>query len=301
MGHALALVFAKGGNRVFLTDISNEVLAKARELIRSHLGTLAESQEPMDDPDVIMERIHTSTNYKEFARDSDLVIEAIIEEVEAKRTLFHELPHCVGERTVVASNTSYLNVFSLAPAALQERLVITHYFNPPYLVPLVEIVGGPETDPMIISQISDWLEGMGMVAVVLKKFVPGYVVNRLQRAIGREVLYMMDEGFAGPEEIDRAVKACLGIRLPVLGVVRRIDFAGLDMAVRALKAPSIGLATEDRLSPTLMRLVEHGHLGVKTGKGFFDYGDKPLAEVLKERDVKLIQVGRLLRRLGEIR
>lgn len=300
MGHALALVFAKGGNRVFLTDISNEVLKKAGELIRSHLETLAEYKELMDAPDVIMERIHTSTDYKDFGRDSDLVLEAIIEDVEAKRTLFHELPHCVGEQTIVASNTSYLNVFSLAPAALQERLVITHYFNPPYLVPLVEIVGGPETNPMMISQISDWIEGMGMVAIVLREFVPGYIVNRLQRAIGREVLYMIDEGFASPEEIDRAVKACLGIRLPVLGIVRRIDFAGLDMAVRALKAPSIGLATEDRLSPTLMKLVEQGHLGVKTGKGFFDYSDQPLAQVLKERDAKLIQIGRLLRQLGEI-
>jgi 3-hydroxybutyryl-CoA dehydrogenase len=300
MGHALALVFAKQGNTVFLTDISNEVLVKARELIRSHLETLAEFNELVVPPDVIMGRIHTSTEFADSVPDSELVLEAIIEDVEAKKTLFDRLCTYVGDDAVVASNTSYLDVFSLAPAALQERLVVTHYFNPPYLVPLVEIVGGPETDPTIVPQVRDWLESMGLVPVVLRRFIPGFIVNRLQRAIGREVLYMIDEGVASPEEIDRAVRASLGVRLPVLGVVRRIDFAGLDMAVRALEAPPIGLATEGRLSPTLMELVEQGHLGVKTGRGFFDYGDKPLAEVLEERDAKLVQIGRLLRQLGEI-
>jgi 3-hydroxybutyryl-CoA dehydrogenase len=111
---------------------------------------------------------------------------------------------------------------------------------------------------------------------------------------------MIDEGFADPAEIDRAVKASMGIRLPVLGVVARYDYAGLDMAVRALNAPPIGLATEDRLSPSLVKLVKQGHLGVKSGRGFFVYTSKPLSETLRERDIKLIQVRRLLRNMGEV-
>lgn len=300
MGHAIASVFAQGGNVVFLTDISEGVLKQARQLITSHLETLAHSEELKEVPDEIMRRIVTSTDYKLFARESDLVIEAIIEDMEAKRKLFHELTEHVGDRTIVASNTSYLDIFPLAPASLQKRLLITHFFSPPYIIPLVEIVGSLETDPIIISRVRDFLKSLGMTPVTLKKFIPGFIVNRLQRALGREVLHMIDEGFADPEEIDRAVKASLGIRLPILGVVARYDYAGLDMAVRALKAPSIGLAIEDRLSSTLLKLVEQGHLGVKTGKGFFDYSDKPLNEILRERDIKLIQLRRILRNIREI-
>jgi 3-hydroxybutyryl-CoA dehydrogenase len=301
MGHGIALIFARAGLDVFLTDISEEVLAKAKELIRSHLQTLADCGEPGEDPSTVMKHITTTLDYKAGARQSDLVVEAIVEDTEAKRKLFRELAAVISDSAIVASNTSYLNIFPLAPEKLQKRLVITHFFNPPYIVPLVEIVGSAQTNPGIPPQLSDWLNGLGMVAVVLKKFVPGFIVNRLQRAIGREVLHMIDEGFADPEEIDRAVKASLGVRTPILGVVARYDFAGLDMAIRALKAPSLGLASEDRMSPTLVNLVNQGHLGVKSGKGFFDYSDKPLTDVLKERDLKLIQVRKLLRQLGEIR
>jgi len=300
MGHALALIFAQAGSRVFLTDISERVLKQARELIGSHLKTLADSEEIRESPDLIMDRIETSTDYKIFVRESDLAIEAIVEEVEAKRKLFNEMCDHIGNRTIVTSNTSYLNIFSLAPASIQKRLLITHFFNPPYIVPLVEVVGSPETDPEMISRVCHFLTSAGLTPVVLKKFIPGFIVNRLQRALGREIFYMIDEGFADPEEIDRAVKASLGIRLPILGVVARYDHAGLDMALRALKAPPIGLATEDRISPTLLKLVEKGHLGVKSGKGFFDYSAKPLEEFLRERDSKLLKVRRILRELGEI-
>jgi 3-hydroxybutyryl-CoA dehydrogenase len=300
MGHGIALVLARAGIDVFLTDLNDEILGKAKELICSHLQTLAEGEGGGEDPATVLKRITPTTDYKAGAKRSDLVVEAIIEDTEAKRKLFSELSTVLKEPTIVASNTSYLDIFPLAPEKLQERLVITHYFNPPYVVPLVEIVGSDKTNPKIPGQVGDWLKSIGMVAVVLKRFVPGFIVNRLQRAIGREVLYMIDEGFAEPEEIDRAVKASLGVRTPILGVVARYDFAGLDMAVRALKAPSIGLASEERMSPTLMKLVEQGHLGVKSGKGFFDYRNQPLSTVLKERDIKLLQVRKLLRELGEI-
>jgi len=301
MGHALALIFAHGGNRVFLTDINERVLKHARELIGSHLKTLADSEELRETPDLIMGRIETAIDYKTFVQKSDLAIEAIVEESEAKRKLFNEMCDHIGDRTIVASNTSYLNIFPLAPASIQKRLLITHFFNPPYIVPLVEIVGSSETDPEMVSRVFDFLKISGMTPIVLKKFVPGFIVNRLQRALGREVFYMIDEGFADPEEIDRAVKASLGIRLPILGVVARYDHAGLDMSVQAQKGPPIGLATrEDRLSPTLLKLVEQGHLGVKSGRGFFDYSNKPLSELLRERDMKLIQVRRLLRKMGEV-
>ena len=300
MGHALAIVFAKGGLEVFLTDIDRGKLDQARILIKSYLefsfsqGLVAES------PEAILERIKTENTWESFAPKTDFIIEAIIEDVEAKRELFQRLARDIGPETIVASNTSYLDVFPLAPDSIQERLLITHFFSPPYLIPLVEIIGGPRTKPAAIDEVALLMKDMGMTPVTLKKFLPGFIVNRIQRAIGREALYLIDEGFAEPAEIDRAIKASMAIRLPVLGIFGRYDFAGLDMAVRALKAPSLGLASEDRLSPQLLKLVTDGHLGVKSGKGFYNYENRSPAEVFKERDAKLIKIIKILRELWEI-
>jgi 3-hydroxybutyryl-CoA dehydrogenase len=300
MGHALAIVFAKGGLEVFLTDIDREKLDQARNLIRSYLEFSFSQGLVKESPEAILERIKTEITWESFAQRSDFIIEAIIEEVEAKRELFHRLARDIGPETIVASNTSYLDVFPLAPDSIQERLLITHFFSPPYLIPLVEIVGGPRTKPAAVGRVVGLMKDMGMTPVTLKKFLPGFIVNRIQRAIGREALYMIDEGFAEPAEIDQAVKASVAIRLPVLGIFGRYDFAGLDMAIRALKAPSLGLAKEDRLSPRLLKLVTDGHLGVKSGKGFYSYEDRPATEVFKERDAKLIKIIKILRELGEI-
>ncbi len=300
MGHALAIVFAKGGLEVFLSDIDRGKLDQAKNLIKSYLEFSFSQGLVVEPPEAILKRIKTEITWESSARKSDFIIEAIIEEVEAKRELFHSLAGNMGPETIVASNTSYLDVFPLAPDSIQERLLITHFFSPPYLVPLVEIVGGPRTKPAAVDKAVELMKDMGMTPVTLKKFLPGFIVNRIQRAIGREALYMIDEGFAEPAEIDRAIKASVAIRLPVLGIFGRYDFAGLDMAVRALKAPSLGLATEDRLSPRLLKLVAGGHLGVKSGRGFYSYENRPPAEVFKERDAKLIKIIKILRELGEI-
>ena len=300
MGHALAILFARCGLKVFLTDIERQKLDQARHLIQSYLDfAFAEGliQEP---PEEIQKRIDMSEGREPFISQTDLVLEAIVEDVEAKTKLFHSLAREVGPETLVASNTSYLDIFPLAPDSIQDRLLITHFFSPPYLVPLVEIIGGPRTNPEAVEKATLLMKRAGMTPVALKKFLPGFIVNRIQRAIGREALFLIDEGYAEPAEIDRAIKASVAIRLPVLGIFGRYDFAGLDMAVRALKAPSLGLATEDRLSPRLLKLVADGHLGVKSGKGFYSYEGRPAAKVFKERDAKLIKILKLLKELGEI-
>lgn len=299
MGHAIAMIFAMGGKNVFLTDIKEEALKQAKELIYTSLRTLEDLGECAEKPEEIMQRIIISNKYEICVEKSDMVVEAIIEDVEAKKKLFDELARCIKDTTIVASNTSYLNIFPLAPSSLQHQLLIAHYFSPPYIIPLVEIVPGPKTDKLLLLKADKWLKDVGMTTVIMNKFVPGFIVNRIQKAAQREVLYMIDEKIADPKEIDRAVKATLGIRLPILGLFAKLDFTGLDMVARALNVPSIGLANEERKRP-VMDLVERGQLGVKSGKGFYDYTDRSLSEVLRERDVKLIQVLKLLRKLGEV-
>jgi 3-hydroxybutyryl-CoA dehydrogenase len=178
---------------------------------------------------------------------------------------------------VIASNTSGLDIFSIADVKRPERLIITHFFVPPHIIPLVEIVPGSKTSPEVVSFTRQLMEKIGKSPIVLNEFVPSFIVNRIQNAMGTAVLEMLEKGWASPEDIDRAVKYSLGVRLPVIGVVQTIDFNGLDLIGDILK--SIG-----RESPFIRKRVEQGHLGVKTSKGIYDYGDRSEAEILRKRD-----------------
>ncbi|HSB04825.1 MAG TPA: 3-hydroxyacyl-CoA dehydrogenase NAD-binding domain-containing protein, partial [Thermodesulfobacteriota bacterium] len=243
----------------------------------------------------ILDRIHFSSSL-EAAGEVDLVIEAISEDPKAKKKLFQSLDRICPARTILASNTSYLNIFKLVKTNRAERILIAHWWAPPHLLPLVDVVKGPKTSMETVMTIKGVLLKLGKKPVVMNKFIPGYIVNRLQRAMAREIFHLLDEGYTSPEDIDTAVKSSLGIRIPVVGVVQRYDFTGLDLALSFDKNPSIHLVSRDVLPKTLSRLVKKGYLGVKTGRGFYDYSSKPIAEVLRERDVKLIELLKFLRR-----
>ena len=299
MGHSLAMVFAQNGHHeVDLVDINQEILKGALEIIRSNLKTLRETMliTGKSIPG-ILSRIHPSTSL-DVAKRSDLVIEAISENPKAKKKLFLLLEELCPPRTIFASNTSYLNVFALTPAVRPSKMLITHWWAPPHLIPLVDVVKGPETSHETIETIRGLLLKLGKVPVVMEKFIPGFIVNRLQRAMAREIFYLLDHGYATPEQIDLAVKNSLGIRIPVAGVVQRYDFAGLDLALAFEKNPSIHLVSRSRPYETLIRLVEKGHLGVKSGKGFYDYSSQKTSEILRERDVKLIETIKFFKRKG---
>jgi 3-hydroxybutyryl-CoA dehydrogenase len=285
MGHGLALVMARAGHKVVLSDVDRTILDRAMKLIEGHLLMFVE-MERMDGAEVpkVMGRIGTATGL-DGLEGKDLVLESISEDREIKRAFYREAAERCSLKTIVASNTSYLNVFELAPKSLQERLLISHFFAPPYLIPLVEIVKGPGTLHETALRMREILRRAGQKPVILEKFVPGFIVNRIQRAIGREVFHLIDEGYAEPEEIDRAVLASLGIRIPVLGVVRRYDFGGLDLAAKILSNPSIGLVNEDRPSRTLNDLLDKGHTGVKSGKGFYDYGGEDIGQIYRRRRI----------------
>jgi 3-hydroxybutyryl-CoA dehydrogenase len=295
MGHGLALLFALGGSGVCLVDVSRDRLDRSMELIRSHLKGLDLHRQYDIAMDDVLALITPEPALGERVAQSDIVVEAIVEKADAKRKLFHALGPLVGAETIVASTTSYMNVFSLAPEELQTRLLIAHFYNPPYIIPLVEIVPGPRTAPAVLGRVKNSLESLQMACITMKKYIPGFIVNRLQRALGREIFHLIDEGVADPAEIDRAVKASLAIRLPVMGVVARYDFAGLDATLNNLRGEPIHLASGEDRSLALERLVEQGHYGVKTGRGFFDWSSRDLPDLLRERDLRLLQVRSLMK------
>mgnify|MGYP005849547559 CR=1 FL=1 len=294
MGHGIGLLLALSGCEVRLVDLSRERLGLAMRLIESHLNGLKLHRDYGMEADAVLKRITPGQDLGEPMPELDLIVEAVVEKAEAKRELFHHLGRSTGADIIIASTTSYLDVFSLAPEELQPRLLIAHFYNPPYIIPLVEIVPGPRTDPAAVAEVRRFLENQKMTCITMKKYLPGFIINRLQRALGREIFHLIDSGAAEPAEIDRAAKASLAIRFPVMGVVARYDFAGLDATLNNIKGEPIHLASGSDLSPTLERLVDEGRYGVKTGRGFFDWSGRDLEELLRERDLRLLQVRRLM-------
>ena len=295
MGHGLALLFALGGSVVRLVDVSQDRLERAMALIRSHLSGLNLHREYDIEMEKVLQQIAPEPGLGERISEADFIVEAIVEKADAKQALFHELGRRAGPETIVASTTSYMNVFSLAPEELQQRLLIAHFYNPPYIIPLVEIVPGPRTEPAVLGKVKEHLEGLQLTCITMKKYIPGFIVNRLQRALGREIFHLIDAGVADPIEIDRAAKASLAIRLPVMGVVARYDFAGSDATWNNIQGEPIHLASGDDQSAAVKRLVDAGHYGVKTGQGFFDWRGRDQKELLQERDLRLLQVRKLMK------
>ena len=295
MGHSLAQTFAQGGYPVALVDVNRETLDRAASLIASNLRTLEDLKLlDREKGKEIIERIHPLTSLEEGARDADLAIEAISEDPGAKEELFERLETLCPSKTIFASNTSYLNIFEFKTLKRLEKIIITHWYAPPHIIPLVDVVKGPRTSRETVETVKNLLTKLGKKPVIMDKFIPGFIVNRLQRALAREIFHLLDNGYSTAEDIDTAVKASLGIRIPILGVVQRYDFAGIDLAYQFMKNPSIHLVSEDKPSETVKKLVDRGHLGIKSGRGFYDYSGKKMEEIMRDRDIKLIKLKNFL-------
>jgi 3-hydroxybutyryl-CoA dehydrogenase len=283
MGHSIAQVFAQAGIEVQLMDLRSDILERAMDRIRSNLGTLVEFGRVREDQvDTILGRIRPSTALPGTGEGIDFAIEAVVEIPEIKRRLFSQLDEIFPDDTVIASNTSSLDIFSIAEVKRPERLVVAHWFAPPHIIPLVEVVPGPKTRPEAVSFTAGLMERIGKRPMVMKTFVPSFIVNRVQNAISRAVWEMLEHGWATPEEIDLAVKLVLGVRLPVVGVVQTSDFTGLDLVYDIMKS-------QNRLNPLIEEKVKMGHLGAKTSKGIYDYEGRTENEILKKRDERYIK------------
>ena len=297
MGHALALVFCLGGHRVRLTDSNPETLRRAPALMNTALDTLREAGEvPASAPQGgIGQAVRLCETLAETVAGADLVVEAIIETEAAKRALFAQLEGLMRKDAILASNTSQLDIFPLVPQGLRPRTLIAHWYTPPYLVDLVDVVGGPHTDPAAVETVRAMLAAMGKAPLVFGKFVPGYIANRIQAAIAAEVYSLLDAGLVTPEEVDLSVIHGLALRLPVLAVLAKADFTGLPLVNTVLTNGSYTPPPPPTQSPTLDHLVAEGRTGVMAGKGFFDWGGQRPEELFRERDRRLLKLKRALR------
>jgi 3-hydroxybutyryl-CoA dehydrogenase len=302
MGHALALVHALGGCRVALQDVSAAARARAPALIDAALATLVAGGEIAPaDADAARARVTVTDDLAAALADRDLVVEAVVEDPAVKRALFAGIDAHAPAHALIASNTSYLDIFPMVPPSRARGTLIAHWYTPPYLVDLVDLVGGEATDPQAIETLRALYAGWGKKPVVLRRFIPGYVANRLQAALSREVNWLLDEGYATPQDIDDAVIHGLALRMPVLGHLMKADFTGLDMTRRALANATVVPAPDRRRCEALETLLAAGRGGVMSGAGFFDYGGRPPDALFRARDERLLSLKRHLRALGGIR
>ena len=291
MGHSIAQVFAQAGIDVFLVDLKEEVLEYALDRIRSNLGTLTRFGLTFsEDKETILSRIHPTLKISDGAEKVDFALEAVVEVPEVKRDVFLELENACPKDLVMASNTSSLDIFEIAQLTRPERLLVAHWFAPAFIIPLVEVVPGPDTDSETIRFTVELMERIGKRTLTMKKFVKSFIVNRIQIAIARVVWEILENDWATPEDIDLAIKLTLGIRLPIIGVVQHADFTGLDLAYNIQKA-------RGEVVPLVEEKVKQGHFGAKTGKGLYDYGDRTETEILETRNILFLK---MLKYLEEI-
>jgi 3-hydroxybutyryl-CoA dehydrogenase len=284
MGNSIAQTFAGAGIEVNLVDVGDEALGRAMGMIRSSLEVMAESGKvPGGDVDDVLSRIHPSTDLEMSAQGVDFVVEAVPEVQEVKKETFARLDEILGGEVIIASNTSGLDIYSFAEVTKPERLLIAHWFLPPHIIPLVEVVPGPSTSPGAVAFTAALMERLGKVPVVMKGFTRAFIVNKIQNMIALAVFELLGSGLVEPEDIDKAVKNSLGIRLPVVGVVQSMDFTGLDLVLDVMK--SYGFANE-----FIAGKVKEGQLGAKTARGIYDYGGRTEAEILAKRDRRYLEM-----------
>lgn len=300
MGHGLALVYALGGHDVTLTDTSPATLARAPGLIEAARHSLAAAGEipGTQTAQKLASAIRCEPDLAATVRGAELIVEAIVEQPEAKRALYDKLDTLAAPETILASNTSYLDVFPLIPQHRQKRALIMHWYTPPYLVDLVDIVPGPGTDPAVLAAMRALAKSLGKVPIVFRKFISGYVANRLQSAIALEVYSLLDEGVVTAEEIDQSVIHGLSLRMPVLAVLAKADFTGLPLSRDALANRTYDPPPPRDHCDTIDKLTAQGHTGVMSGKGFFDWGGRSPEELFRERDRKLLALKQAFRAIG---
>jgi 3-hydroxybutyryl-CoA dehydrogenase len=299
MGPGIALTLTLGGVRSTILGRTAESAAAGLERAHTQARVLLDNE--LVGPERIaraLEILDASCNFDGAVGAADLVVESAPEDMEFKQDLFAKLDAATCPSAVLASNTSGLSITAIASRCERpERVLTTHFWNPPHLMPLVEVVKGEKTSDEVAQAVRDLLAACGKTPVVVKKDRPGQLGNRLQMALVREAVNIVAEGIADAEDVDTVAKNGFGIRLPAYGIFEHQDVVGLDLAIRVVEYVARDLYNEPRAPEYMRELLRQGHLGAKTGRGFYDWSSKSADEVKARRDAFLVEVLRYRRSL----
>jgi 3-hydroxyacyl-CoA dehydrogenase len=291
MGPGIAQMFAIGGREVTMWTRSEDTREKAKATLHKSLETFAEEDLiAASDVEKIFARVNFALTVEEAVKGADFIQETIVENKDAKLELFKQLDGILADDVIIASNTSGLNVFELIPERRLKQAVIAHWYAPPQLIPLVEVVKAEQAPQEFADVTVQLLEACGKTPVLMKKFVRGYIANRMQMCLNQEVFYLLDNGYCSPEDIDLAVKASFIPRAVVLGICKRIDFGGVDMTANNFRNKSYNPPNITEMPEVLKTMESNNELGLKTGKGFYDYSGKDKQELLAKRDKQLFEI-----------
>jgi 3-hydroxybutyryl-CoA dehydrogenase len=262
MGHGIAQVFAAQGHAVSVYDPSEASLATLKERIRTNLKQLGQAESAT-------EHVTPCPVLRDAVRDADFIVEAALEDLPLKQRLFADIEQHAPAHAILASNTSVIPITQIMRGLRDRgRAVGTHWWNPPYLVPLVEVIGTEWTSADAIDRTVELHISIGKTAVHVKKDVPGFVGNRLQHALWREAISLVENGICDAETVDTVIKASFGRRLGVLGPLENADLVGTDLTLAIHRTVLPHIDRTPGPSPYLEALVAAGKLGMKSGEGF---------------------------------
>ena len=286
MGPGSAVALATHGVAATILSRSEQGAAAGLARALEQVDTLAEHDlVDAEKANWARENLHCSTDLDAVAAEADIVIESAPEDMALKQDLFARLDRVAKPDAILTTNTSSLSINEVASkCAKPERVLTTHFWNPPYLMPLVEIVRGDRTSDETVADTKALLERCGKSVVVVQKDRPGQLGNRLQHAMVREAIHIVAEGIASAEDVDTAVKTGFGLRFPVYGLFEHQDAVGLDLVQAIQDYTNPDLAADRASHPMLNRMVADGELGVKSGKGFLDWSKHDWDEVRERRD-----------------
>jgi len=296
MGASMAQIFARHGYDVELYDISDEALERGRNLVSLNQATQVTAGDlTQEESDALVARItYAAPNDITCFAKSDLVVECIVESLEVKKTFWAAASAEAKPEALLTTNTSGLSITAIAEAVKgPERFCGMHWFNPPHIIPLIEVINGDKTDNAASDAVYRISELIGKKPIRVAKDAPGFIANRLQLAILREAIYMKEQGIGDYEDIDRCMKYGLGFRYACLGPFEVCDHGGLDTFYHI--ASYLWEDLSDAKTPdgtVLGQLFDEGKYGVKSGAGFYDYAGERANEAIRQRDEMYLTMAR---------
>ena len=301
MGPGIALSLGLGGVRSTILSRTTQGAAEGLDKARAQARVLvANGLAAEEDARRALELLDASADFEGAVAGADLVVESGPEDMGWKQDVFARMDGLTRPGAVLASNTSGLSITAIAlRCARPERVLTTHFWNPPHLMPLVEIVRGEKTSAEIAEALLALLAGCGKIPVVVKKDRPGQLGNRLQMALVREAANIVAEGIADAEDVDAVARNGFGLRMPAYGIFEHQDIVGLDLGIRVMDYVARDLYNEPRAPENMRELVRTGKVGAKAGQGFYDWSAKSADQVRARRDAFLIEVLQYRRRMRE--
>ena len=288
MGHGIAIQFASNGYKVILNDVSEERLSSSIKNIESTCN------QANLDTNKLLSLIETQNSLDKTASNSDFVIEAVFEDLDVKRDIFEKLDSICSKDVVLASNTSSFKASQLAANCdFPERVIVANWWNPPHILPLIEVVNGPQVSEETSATTMALFRAIGKSPVLLQKESLGFIGNRMQFALLREAISIVENGIATPKEVDEVVKNSFGRRLALAGPFQVFDAAGWDTILAIANQLFPNLESSGDEPDLITKLVKNNKLGIKSGEGFYDWDEKSIGIFRKKISEGLSSIEKL--------